>query len=297
MKMLLKLSAPLALAFSPATVLAQDADVTAANTAAMEQAMGAFAQAFVVEPLTPEQDARLPLARSVVAQIMPPGTLSELMGSMFDGILGPLGTLSQPRPIAVVAEQLGLAEVELALDDEQATIAAAMLDPAWEERHRRTSEVTPAAMGGLMNAMEPAIRSAMSELYAVHFNDSELADIAAFFATTSGATYARQSYVLASDPRLLAAVFSEMPVIMDGMMAMQQQLADATADLPPARTFADLSSNERKRLADLLDMTVEDLEYSTQWGSGAMAAEAAVDAAAAAVDAAADGAYAAGKAY
>ena len=34
--------------------------------------------------------------------------------------------------------------------------------------------------------------------------------------------------------------------------AMQQQLADATADLPPVRSFADLSSNERKRLADLL---------------------------------------------
>jgi Uncharacterized protein conserved in bacteria (DUF2059) len=289
-KGLLLFGAPLVLALSPATGLAQEADDVAASSAAMEQAMGAFAQAFVVEPLTAEQQARLPLAQSVVERIMPPGTLGEMMGSMFDGILGPMGEVMRPHAADVVAQQLGLQGQDLGLDDEQAASAAALFDPAWEERQRREAEAVPLAMGSLMTAMEPTMRTAMAELYAVHFTDAELADIAAFFATTSGATYARQSYTLASDPRLLSAVFSEMPTFVGGMMAMQQQLADATADLPPVRSFADLSSNERKRLADLLGMTVEDLEYSTQWGAGSEAAAAAVEAAAAAVEAA-------GKAY
>lgn len=281
MKVLWKLAAPLALVVSPAAAAAQDAADTTADTAAMEQALSAIAGTFAVEPLTPEQESRLPLARSVVERIMPPGTLGEMMGSMFDNMLGPLEALSQPRPIAVVAEQLGYPEAELPLDDEQAAIAAAIFDPAWDERRQRQAEALPLAMGNLMNVMEPAMRRAMTELYAVHFSDGELADIAAFFATTSGATYARQSYALASDPRLLTAVFSEMPAFMGGMMTMQQQLEEATADLPPARTLAELTPNERKRLADMLGMTVEDLEYSMQWGADAAAA-AAVDAAAAA---------------
>jgi hypothetical protein len=276
---LLTFAAPLALGISPVAALAQD------GNGEMDQAMAAFAEAFVVEPLTAEQQARLPLAQSVVERIMPPGTLGEMMGSMFDGVLGPLGALTQPRAATVVAQQLGLAEGDLNMDDEQAARAAAMFDPAWEERQRRQAEALPTAMGSLMTSLEPTMRTAMAELYAVHFSDGELADIAAFFATDSGGAYARKSYLLAADPRLMAAVFSEMPTVMGGMMTMQQQLDDATADLPKPRTFAELSSNERKRLADMVGMAVEDLEYSAQWvgeGAAADAAAAAVDAAAAA---------------
>ncbi len=278
---LLSFAAPLALGLVPTGALAQQADEAATGTAQMDQAMSAFAEAFIVEPLTAEQEARLPLARSVVERIMPPGTLGEMMGSMFEGVLGPLGAMSQPGPAAIVAQQLGLAESDLTMDDQQAARAAAMFDPAWEERGRRQAEALPAVMGAVMATMEPAMRSAMSELYAVHFSDGELADIAAFFATPSGGAYARKSYSLASDPRLLAAVFTEMPALMGSMMTMQQQLDEATADLPSPRTYADLSATERKRLADMVGLNVDDLEYSTQWGAGA-AAEAAAGAMAAA---------------
>jgi Uncharacterized protein conserved in bacteria (DUF2059) len=293
MKGLLTIWAPLALALSPSMVAAQEAEAVAQSTAAMEQAMGAFAEAFVVEPLTPEQAARLPLARSVVDQIMPPGSLGELMGSMLDDIITPLGEVSRPRAVDVVAQQLGLRAAELTLTDEQVAVAIAMFDPAFEERHERTVQAMPQFMTGLMNAMEPAMRGAMVEIYAVHFNQSELTDIAAFFATTSGASYARQSFAIASDRRLMAAVLAEMPNLTGEMMTMAGQMEAAVADLPPARGFAELASHERKRLADMLGMTVEDLDYMSQYGVGSEAAAAA----AVAADAAFEGAYAAGKAY
>ena len=105
--------------------------------------------------------------------------------------------------------------------------------PPWS---RPDSALMPAEIEvNMLAALEPTMRTAMAELYAVHFTDAELADIAAFFATTSGATYARQSYALASDPRLLSAVFSEMPTFVGGMM------------VTPALTFGQRTKSNRIR--------------------------------------------------
>jgi hypothetical protein len=69
----------------------------------------------------------------------------------------------------------------------------------------------------------------------------------------------------------------------ESMASMEAEMAALTADLPPARSLADLSPTELKGLAQLLGISVEDLQYQADWG----AADAAADAAAAAAEAAA----------
>ena len=105
------------------------------------------------------------------------------------------------------------------------------------------------------------MRSVMAEMYAIHFNAEELAGIDAFFATPIGASYARKSFSMTSDPRLMGAMMQSMPEMMGDMGEIEAEIAAATADLPPARGYADLSEGERARLAELLGLTAEDMEW------------------------------------
>ena len=169
----------------------------------------------------------------------------------------------------------------LDMTEAQAETAAALFDPAWREREQRKAAAMPAMMASMAGAMEEPIRRVMAELYAIYFTSEELADIGTFFATPSGATYARQSFSMGSDPRLMGAMMQEMPAMMTAMVTMEAQLEASTSDLPAPRTLAELTPTERKGLARLVGMTVEELElqigWTTEYGEASVeAAEAAV---------------------
>lgn len=243
-----------ALALMAAPVAAQD------EAPADGGIMEAMAAMFVPEPLTPEQEARLPAARLVVERMMPPGTMGEMMQSMFGGFLDPLMKLGMEPSAAEVAKEVGLEEGALDLTEEQAREAAAILDPAWSERRQREFGAMKGGMTKVMAAMEPAMRDGMAQAYAVHFTATELADVAAFFATPSGASYARKSYTLASDPRILGAAMQSMPQLMEGFATMQADMQAATADLPPRRAYADLTAQQRARLSELTGLDADALD-------------------------------------
>ena len=110
---------------------------------------------------------------------------------------------------------------------------------------------TKGAVSRMMTAMEPVMREAMSQLYAINFDTGELADIDAFFSTESGAAYARKSFTMASDPRMTAMMMQAMPGMMGSFAEIEADMAGAVADLPPVRTYADLDAAQRARLAEL----------------------------------------------
>jgi len=242
-----------ALALGAAPVAAQDEPEG-------EDLFAAMAQIFVAEPLTPEQEARLPSARLVVDRVMPPGTMGEMMQSMFGGFLDPMMKLGAEPSSSEVAKELGIEEGTLDLTEEQAREAAAILDPVWTERRQREMGAMRIGMTAAMNAMEPGMRDGMAQAYAVHFTATELADVAAFFATPSGATYARKSYSLASDPRIMSAAMSALPEMMAGFAAMQAEMDAATADLPSRRAYGDLSAEQRLALARLTGLEQDAIE-------------------------------------
>jgi hypothetical protein len=239
------------IAAAGALALACATPVAAQEGAEDEDMFAAMMSMFAPEPLTAEQQARLPAAEAIVAKIVPPGTMGEIMSSMMGGMLGPIMDMALQPSSAEAAKQLGLESEALELDSEQSAEVLALLDPVWRERQERTLAATQSAVGRMMTAIEPAMRDAMSQLYAINFDGRELADIDAFFSTDSGAAFARKSFTMASDPRMMGAMMQSMPQMMGSFAEMEADMAAAVADLPPARTFADLDAAQLARLAEL----------------------------------------------
>ncbi|MGB3754155.1 MAG: DUF2059 domain-containing protein [Parerythrobacter sp.] len=229
------------------------------DAAAIEQVTSAMQNMFPVEPLTAQQQARLPQTRRIVGMIVPEGTLGELMGSMFDTFLGPLEQ-SANTPTTQMMQRLGPFDGATELGEAEAREIMAILDPAYQQRSAIMAEQMPLMMRGMMDALEPAMRKAMADAYAIHFDGTELDDIEAFFSTPSGANYARKSFTMSSDPRIVGASMEAMPQIMEQVMAMTARMEAATADLPPEKAWADLTTGERARLRRISGLS--DVELS-----------------------------------
>ena len=258
-KACLTLGATIALAAQP---------VAAQDEMPDEDAFAAMAQMFTAEPLTEEQKTRLPLANQIIAKMIPEGAMQEMMDSMMGGMLQPLMQMEADKaaqePAEFVADQLGLSEEELNISGEQATELADMFDPARVERKQREAALFPSLMNEMMGAMEPTMRRVMAELYAINFNEAELKDIDAFFSTESGASFARKSFTMASDPRMVAGTMEALPDMMGVFANMEQRVAEATADLPAARTFSELTAAERAKISAATGYDEENLD---DWSS------------------------------
>lgn len=250
-----------ALTLAPAPLAAQDT-VTSAATEEMDQVMAMLGGMFPAEPLTAEQETRLPQAQRIIGRMIPEGTLSELMGSMFDKMLGPIMQASGSPATATVTRATGLSSFDLDLTPEQTEELASLFDPAWAERQKREMALFPGVMATMMDAMEPGMRKAMSELYAINFTQQELDEIEAFFLTPTGTSYARKSFTMSSDPRVLSASMEAMPAIMSTIGSLEQKAAEATADLPPTRGFADLTAAEQAKVAEVTGISVEEIRAS-----------------------------------
>ncbi|GMM94540.1 hypothetical protein [Qipengyuania sp. MTN3-11] len=230
------------------------------DAASEEEVFAALGEMFAVEPLTAEQEARLPQARAIVEKIVPPGSMGEMMGSMFDGMLGPIFEMAGEISTGDAARLLGREAGELELDEAQAREVALLIDPALDERNARMKEALPRIIGQVMTALEPAMKTALTEVYAVYFDQTELTDIDAFFSTPSGASYARQSMKMATDPRYLSSMMQAMPSMMGSFTQMEAEMEALTADLPEQRAYADLDPAERQRLEALTGLSQEEIE-------------------------------------
>lgn len=169
---------------------------------------------------------------------------------------------------------MDLAAVE-ALDPQTQEEIAALLDPAHEQRNAATMAAMREQMSGLFAAFEPALRSGLAEAYAVRFNDVQLADLEAFFATPTGAFYATESTMVFADPRTMAGMVESLPAMIADMPDMEGAMAAAVGGLPPEREYDDLSSAERARLAQLAG--VEEATLAANMAAAAAAREASDD--------------------
>lgn len=226
----------------------------------MQQAMAMLSGMFPVGPLTPEQEARLPQAQRIIERMIPEGTMAEMTGSMYDKMLGPIMEVGGSPATNTVTAGTGLSIYDLDLTPEQTEELAALFDPVWAERQKREMAMFPGVMAEMMNAMEPGMRKVMSELYAINFTAQELSQIEAFFLTETGASFARKSFTMSSDPRIISATMESMPAMMGTIGSLEQKIAEASADLPAKRTFANLSAKEKARVAELIGLTIEEIE-------------------------------------
>lgn len=244
-------------------VLAQEADVGDTGAVA-QQNIDKFAEMlgglFQTEPLTAEQQARLPAAQDVVGAMMPDGFYSKMMGDMMDKMVRPMMSMFA-APEFVLRSRLEVDQdvVESLVETEQVEIIT-MLDPAYDQRVDAIVEVLTAKMGGMFSAMEGPMREGLSKAYAVRFDNAQLSDISAFFGTPTGELYARESMALFADPQVMQASMRALPAMMGGIGDMETAMKEAMASLPAERDYADLSPAERARLATLLDVDAESLD-------------------------------------
>ena len=248
-------SAALLIGLAPAAAQdgASDEDFAALGT--LMQSM------YEAEPLTSEQEARLPQAGALVDKILPEGAYAKMMQDMFEQMLEPITSMMpETMPPAAIARALGApAETIEALGAAEQAEITKLIDPVFARRSDVVMEYMLGEMSGMVAQMEPGMRRGLSRAYAKRFTLEEMVDIEAFFATPTGARYATESMLVFTDPQTMAGSMEAMPAMMAQMPQMMGGIEEAMAALPPQRGFADLSEMERSRLATLLGTTVPEL--------------------------------------
>ena len=220
----------------------------------LDEFAGMMAGLFQTEPLTEEQNARLPAAQAVIGEMMPDGFYGEMMAGMMDKMLRPMLTMfSQPEFVLGARLTVDAEAIEALEEAEQAELTA-MLDPAYQARGDAMVAVLTSRMGGMFTAMEGPMREGLSKAYAVRFDENQLNDISAFFATPTGGVYAKESMALFSDPQVMQASMQALPAMMSGFGDIESAMREAMAALPAERGYGDLTEAQRERMAELLDV-------------------------------------------
>lgn len=256
------LGAPIAFAAASMAPVAVQAQESAPVAEQMAELGAKFATMFIAEPLTPEQQARLPLASEVVAKVMPEGFYAEMMDQTLGSMVEPMRAV-MPRTMlpAELAIYLGQPRESLeTLDEDELVALSVALDPAYAERMDAGMAFMMSELVDRMAALEPSMRDGVSRGYAVRFTRAQLEDIAAFFATETGAAYASESMMVFTDPQVMSASMQAMPLLLEDMpqiMGEVQQIIDASGQ---RRSFAQLSAEQRNMIAGALGIGVGDLQ-------------------------------------
>lgn len=175
-------------AASPAAAIAQSAQPAAA--------------------LAPEP-ARLAAAQALIAKIMPPDRVNEMIDQMMRPMVANLRSAMMQSP--------GLQE---AFD--KMPKAKAALDKFVDDEFARSIALTKESM--------PAMLDAMARAYARRFTTAQIAEIGAFFDTPTGKLYATQAASLMTDPDVLAAQRTMMMKAFEGIQQRAQAMAQKVAE-------------------------------------------------------------------
>jgi len=232
------------------------------SMAELDALMADMSAIFPREPLSPEQEARLPAAERIISLMIPEGAMSDIMGGLIDDIFQPMMEMGPSASAQTLAKAIGVPPTELELDEEKSADLARLFDPAYEQRRNLQFALLPDLLREMMTTMEPGLRVVMSELYAIKFTQAELTDIEAFFSTETGRKYARESFAMASDPRIMSASMEALPAMMGALGDMEARMEEVTADLPPVRRYVDLTEAERARVIEATGLSDEDIRYS-----------------------------------
>ena len=243
------------------TFLTEEEEELANFEKEMTAAFGMLGEIFKVEPLTPEQEARVPLGQEMARAIMPKGAfataMNESMAPMMDMIMG--SVTADPR--IRLAEVSGVAAEELAgLEDDAAQEALDIFDPQYAARNQRTTDAVLTMIAKLLEAVEPAYREAMAQTLAVRFEESEMRDLLAFFDTPVGGKFAVQSFQLQYDVRMMGVMEAMGPAFVKIMPEMMEEVTAIETEFPAARDFTELSAAERTRAARLIGKSVNELD-------------------------------------
>jgi Uncharacterized protein conserved in bacteria (DUF2059) len=219
--------------------------------------ISAFAENAAPAPVDAE---RLAAARAIVGHVFPAGTYARIMNGTMDGMMKGMLDGFGKMPMRDLATIGGLSEAKLAqIGDVSLNEVTTILDPAFHQRMDLAMHTMMREMGTMMSSFEPAMQDGLTEAYARRFTAPQLGELNQFFNTPTGNTYASESMMLFMDPAVMAKMQAFVPELMKQMPAIISKVSAATASLPKPRKPADLSPAERRRLAQLLGTTEQQL--------------------------------------
>lgn len=227
----------------------------------LTEAFAMFGELFKAEPLTPEQEALLPLATQMAGHVMPEGAFSSAM----DGVLEPMmdTMIGDPEnsPRVRLAEISGVEAEDLdRLSDEDAQEALDIFDPQYAARTKRTTKAFAGMMSKLMVAVEPSYREGLARAFARRFEEAEMRELLTFFATPLGAKFAAQSFLVQYDPQIMGFMDAMAPAMAKLMPEMTEEIAAIETELGGSRDFSQLSAAERARAARLIGKSERELD-------------------------------------
>lgn len=185
--------------------------------------------------------ARLALARTSTEVMWPDGAYGKLatnlLGGMVDHAMQMRGSdfdaLSGKAPKADAAS----AKPDVSIHD-----MVVAKDPYFDQRMAAMRAVLTDELAKVSLIIDPRIREGLARSMARRFDAAQLADINAFFATSSGHALASQYIQLWVDPDTLRSMFGAMPEMMKLMPDMMQKIKEANDKFPkppPAKDTAD----------------------------------------------------------
>ncbi len=254
--------------------------MTAAQQREMDEAMAMVAKIFDTSDLPPIEPARLTLAGTTSAALIPEGSLARMMenlyGRIFNEFLEQTGGVSD-RSLAI---DTGLEKDAIAALAPETRIAVAdLLDPHREERNAQTMSLIKPLVADVLADMEPPMRAGLARAYARRFSADQLTQINGFFATPAGRAYASEAMALQTDPEVMLAMIEAVPSLFTKFLARAPRIEGKIKELPKKKTLGELTDAELATLADLVKVDVAKLkENRDQWRSSADIAEAAADA-------------------
>jgi hypothetical protein len=191
-------------------------------------ALPGAAIAQVAPQTAPADPARLALAQKVVTKLVPQGIYLRMMRDTFPQMMD-----------SMIAQMSGMTAADLGEKDKSGKTLqqiAAENDPAFRERMTIMTRVMGEELGMLMDRLEPRVRVAVGKAFARRFTIQQLGDMDIFFATPSGAAFAKDYLLTFMDPEMMQEMSAFMPEMVRAMPAILKRVEKETAHLPPPTT-------------------------------------------------------------
>ena len=190
--------------------------------------------AFVDKLFPPQPDpdpARLALARPAVLAMWPDGAYGTMITGMIGGIYDRVMTLKGSD-----FAELGGPAAMAAGDKADASLHDGLVakDPYFDKRAAAVRAALTEETGKMSAIIDPRMRDGLARAMAHRFDDRQLTDIGAFFATPSGHALASQYMQLWFDPALLRSLVASVPDMMKLAPEMMQKVKAANDKFPSA---------------------------------------------------------------
>jgi hypothetical protein len=179
-------------------------------------------------PPQPDPDpARLASAQVAVASMWPDGTYGHMMTGMLGGIVDRTMAM-KTSDFAMLSGKSGDSDgPDMSIHD-----AVAADDPHFDERIAAIRAVVDEEMGKVSAVLDPRMRDGLARTLARRFDETQLAEINAFFATPTGRTFAAQYLQLWLSPDTMRSIFTSMPEMIALMPEMMKKVKAASDRFP-----------------------------------------------------------------